>query len=135
MKIKASKRVSFNRSSPNRRGVTAVEFALVAPVAFLLIFFIFELARLMLFAGNVNTALLTGVRHATLDSATATEVEEIIRSELIRTGITVDPTINITPPDFTAFDSTVQIEIDIPLSTFVGVNLTTLNRDLTIDRE
>ena len=122
------------RKSSDRNGVTAVEFAMVAPVVFLLVFFIFEVARLMMFGGNVNTALLTGVRQATIADSTATEIDESIREELKRFGINeVDN--NIFPPNFTPSDTSVRIDVDVPIGTSVGFELSHYSRSITVDRE
>ena len=123
----------------SRRGVTTVEFAMVAPVLFLVVFLILELARLMLFSGNVNTALLVGVRKATIASSTSAEVDELIRSELRRFGID-EAQISLTPTELTPEDRTVSIDIDVPISANNGLVLSqigrqSVQRSIVSDRE
>ena len=123
----------------SRRGATAVEFAMVAPILFLVVFFVFELARLMLFSGNVNTALLIGLRKATIANSTSAEVDEIIRSELRRFGIT-EAQISLTPTELTPEDRTVRIDIDVPISANNGLVLSqigkqSVQRSIVSDRE
>ena len=123
----------------SRRGATTVEFAMVAPILFLVVFFIFELARLMLFSGNVNTAMLVGLRKATIASSTSAEVDELIRSELRRFGIT-EAQISLTPTELTPEDRTVRIDIDVPISANNGLVLSqigkqSVQRSIVSDRE
>ena len=111
-----------------------MEFALVTPVVFLFVFLIFEIARLVLFSGSVNTALLTGIRQATLPQATTTEVDTLIRDELQRYGIS-EATIGFTPAVLLPGDPTLQIDIEVPVSTSLGLNISSISRSVVIDRE
>lgn len=124
-----------------RKGATTVEFAIVAPVLFLLVFSIFELARLMMFSGNVNTALLTGVRQASLATSTATEVDDLIREELRRYGI-VEAQISFTPSDYSPSDNLVQIDIEVPVNStnglhmaYIALNESKVSKSISVDRE
>ena len=123
----------------NRRGVTAVEFAIVAPIVLLMIFSILELARLMMFAGNVNTALLVGAREATLAESTVEDVEELIRLELRRFGIR-QAEISFTPDEMTPTLAEVQIDIEVPINANNGlvvsqISNSTVSRSFSVNRE
>lgn len=134
--MKFTKRRNVFKRLANRDGVTAVEFAMVVPIVFLLVFVIFDLARLMLLSGNVNTALLTGVRHATLADSTSAEVDELIRSELRVLGVAGDDAqINITPPVFGPGVTEVQIDVEVPAGTSFGLQLSQVSKSITVDRE
>ena len=57
--------MQFNRGRGNELGASLVEFALVAPLLFLLLFGVIEFARLGLGFTTVWTAAREGARHAT----------------------------------------------------------------------
>ena len=126
----------------DRRGATAVEFAIVAPVLLGFIFLLIELSRMMLFSGNVNSATLIGLRSLTLSDANATDVETVIRSELRRYGITT-ATIAFDPANFDSSDQRVTLSVDVPANSENGLALTRLSyngsnvvrRSINVDRE
>lgn len=132
-------RKSCNRNQ--RNGVTAVEFAVVAPLIFLIVFSIFEISRLQLIDGQVTGAVLTGLRKATILDSTSIEVDSLIRSELSRCGV-VEATIAIAPADFSDRDSEISIAVAVPLNRangFVGSRLVASNsnvkKSITFRRE
>lgn len=125
------KKIVSESTGARRNGVTAVEFAMVAPIVFLFVFTIFELSRIMMLSGNVNTALLSGARHSTLDGSTPAEVEELIRSELRNFGIS-SAEINISPFEL---NTPVQIDVQVPVGTTFGVVFSDVNKSISIDRE
>ena len=132
----------IKRRLTDRRGATAVEFAIVAPVLLGFIFLIIELSRMMLFSGNVNSAMLIGLRNLTLSDSNAAEVELVIRTELRRYGITV-ATIEFDPADFDAGDQQVELSVAVPASKENGLGLARLSyggtnvvrRSINVDRE
>ena len=75
------------RNSSSRQGATAVEFALVAPILFLLIFACIEFARMMMTVAMIEQSAFEGARHVAVLGSTAAEGEAIIRSELAFLGI------------------------------------------------
>ena len=82
MNIKIRKR---NKSS--RQGATAVEFALVAPILFLLIFACIEFARIMMTISMIEQSAFEAARHVAVLGATADEGQELVRAELGILGI------------------------------------------------
>ena len=126
-----------------RRGATAVEFAIVAPVLLGFLFMIIELAMLMMFSGNVNTAMLLGLRSLTLSESDAAEVETVIRTELELRGIST-ATIEFDPANFDATDQQVDLLVDVPISRENGLGLTwllssggsrSIRRTIAVERE
>ena len=127
----------------DRRGATAVEFAIVAPVLLGFLFVIIELAMLMMFSGNVNTAMLLGLRSLTLSESNAAEVETVIRTELEMRGIST-ATIEFDPVDFDVADPQVDLLVDVPINAENGLGLTwllssggprSIRRTITVERE
>jgi Flp pilus assembly protein TadG len=68
--------VSANRFRRRRRGVAAVEFAMIAPVLFMLIFGIFELTRVTMVQQAITNAAREGCRVATLATTNSTELAD-----------------------------------------------------------
>ena len=126
----------------DRRGATAVEFAVVSPILLVFIFLIIELSRMMLFSGNVNTAMLIGLRSLTLSDSNADDVETEIRTELRRFGI-VAATVEFNPANFDAGDQQVDLSLEVPATRENGLGLSRLTyggsrsirRRITVDRE
>ena len=65
-----------------RRGVAAVEMALVLPLFLLLVFGIIEFGRAMMIASLVTNAAREGARMAVLDGSTNTDVTNGVRTFL-----------------------------------------------------
>jgi len=86
-----------------RRGATVVEFAVVAPVLFLLLFGLFEFARMLMVQQALTNAAREGCRKAVLATTTShQDVEARIRqclqpsisdsSDANKVSVTVSPT-------------------------------------------
>ncbi len=93
----------------DRRGVSAIEFALVAPVLILLLIGVTEVGRLIVQADAVDKALRSGAMFAArselpLDAATETAVEN-----LVKTG-TSDGTGALLVPGWADADASLLIE-------------------------
>ena len=71
----------------SRQGATAVEFALVAPILFLVIFACIEFARMMMTVSMIEQAAFQAARHVAVLGSTAAEGEAIAREELAFLGI------------------------------------------------
>ena len=128
-------------SRENRKGTTAVEFAVVAPVILLFVFSLIELSKLMLFEGKVTSATLVGLREATLVDATPSGVVRVVLNELAQSGIT-DVSIQITPQNFDSKVQTLGIRLDVPLSRANGFNIghlivgnSVVRKSIQFDRE
>lgn len=78
--------ISRNRKA--RRGAHTVEFAVVIPVFFLLIFGLVEISRGMMVRSLVTNAARSGCRTGTLPGMTNTDVTNSVDSVLSTGGIT-----------------------------------------------
>lgn len=105
------------RPSRARRGASAVEFAIVAPVFFLVVLGIVEFGRMVMVQQVITNAAREGARAAVLDSATtarvATRVNDYLAAASLR-GATV--TVTPDPPTSAKFDEPVTVQVRVPMS-------------------
>jgi Flp pilus assembly protein TadG len=80
----------------NRRAAAAVEFAIVAPVFFLLVFGMIEYGRMVMIQQVLTNASREGARAAVLDGATVATVQNTVNSYLASGSIT-GATITVAP--------------------------------------
>ena len=76
-----------SRRSAARRGVSAVEFAIVAPVLFLFVAGIFEFGRAMMVESLLANAAQRGARVGVLNGAQNSDVSTAVNSDLATGGI------------------------------------------------
>jgi len=103
----------------HRLGAAAVEFAIVAPVFFLLVFGMIEYGRLVMVQQVITNASREGARRAVLDGATTSEVETTVEDFLTSAGIDPDDvtiTCNPSPPSDAAFGEPVTVQITVPFT-------------------
>lgn len=115
----APKRATRSRK---RRGAAAVEFAVVAPVLFLMIFGLIEFGRMIMVQQALTNAAREGCRTATLvTTTTPNEAEEAARTYLQGVvgapATTPDVTVSISPNSFT------DIEPGDPITVSVAVDM------------
>lgn len=72
---------------PRRKGAAAVEFALVAPLFFLLILGIIEFARVFMVIQVLNNGAREGARKAILPGATQTLVDQTIENYMTNAAL------------------------------------------------
>jgi len=101
----------------NRRGAAAVEFAIIAPVFFLLVFGMIEFGRMIMVQQIITNASREGARIAVLDGATTSGVTTQVTNYLDGAGVrganvTVDPD----PPTDAGWGEPVTVEVTIPFS-------------------
>jgi Flp pilus assembly protein TadG len=86
------------RLAKNRRGVAAVEFAMIAPIMMLFTFGLVEMGRFMLVKEAATHATREGARIAVRPFATDDEIITRVNEELAIMSI-ADATITIDPPE------------------------------------
>jgi Flp pilus assembly protein TadG len=102
-----------------RRGAAVVEFAIVAPVFFLLIFGMIEYGRMVMVQQIITNASREGARRAVLDGATTAEVTTTVTTYLTSASVSgddLDITIDPDPPGNAAFGEPVTVTVSIPFS-------------------
>jgi hypothetical protein len=101
----------------NRRAASAVEFALIAPVFFLLILGMVEYGRMVMIQQVITNASREGARQAVLDGATTEGVQELV-ADYLELGqvasasavVTVSPN----PPTDAEFGDPITVTVAIP---------------------
>ncbi len=133
--------ISAARSAA-RRGVAAVEFAVVAPVLFLLVAGIIEFGRAMMVESILANAAQRSARVGVLNGAQTSDVSSTINSELATGGISGATTVVTPDPPskaYTGQDVTVAVSVKfsqvswLPLPWFL--KNTTLRSTATLQRE
>ena len=120
------------RRSNNRRGATAVEFAIIAPMILLFALALLEWGRFEMIRQATSSAAFNAARHGTLPGTTAVETQEVAEDVLriyFISGATVTTTYE---EDATNVHVSVPVaENSFLLTRFFGDVV--LERDFTLD--
>ena len=103
----------------NRRAAAAVEFAVVAPVFFLLVLGMIEYGRMVMVQQVITNASREGARRAVLDGATTAEVQTTVNDYLTSGSISsasATVTVSPNPPSNAEFGDPVTVTVSIPFS-------------------
>lgn len=87
----------MRRNSARRKGVAAVEFAVVAPLFFLVVLGIIEFGRALMVQQIITNASREGARRAIIENATTSEVKSLVNDYLSRTSVS-GSTVTVSPP-------------------------------------
>jgi Flp pilus assembly protein TadG len=97
-----------------RRAAVAVEFAIVAPLLFLLILGMVEFGRMLMVQQTMTNAAREGARKAVLPGMTDTQVQTAIDNYLSGAGVN-GHTRTITPStDGAAAGTTIKVTVSVP---------------------
>lgn len=101
----------------NRRGAAVVEFAVVAPVFFLLIFGMIEYGRMVMVQQVLTNASREGARVGILDGSSGSDVDTTVNGYLTSSSIsgatiTVDPS----DPSTAGAGDPVTVTVSVPFS-------------------
>jgi Flp pilus assembly protein TadG len=102
-----------------RKGVAAVEFAIVAPLFFLLVFGMIEFGRAIMVQQIITNASREGARLAVLDGSTGTEVKTAVVDYMHRAAITITAdrvTVTPTEPKDAGYGEPVTVSVGVPFS-------------------
>ena len=101
----------------NRRAAAAVEFAVVAPVFFLLVFGMIEYGRMVMVYQVLTNASREGARAAVLDGATTTSVTTAVNSYLSAAAVSgATVTVSPNPPSGAQYGDPVTVTVSVPFS-------------------
>lgn len=92
--------MSTRRRLPKRSGTAAVEFAVVAPLIFLLLFGMVEFGRMLMVQQILTNASREGARRAIIESSTVPEVTTVVTDYLEKNSVS-GATLDIGPTDLT----------------------------------
>lgn len=105
--------------SPGRphRGVAAVEFAVVAPLFFLLVLGMIEFGRMVMVQQVITNASREGARRAIVEGATTSEVVAVVESYLAGGGIR-SATVSVSPDpiDSAGYGDPVTVSVSVPFN-------------------
>ena len=108
----------MRRCAPTRRGVAAVEFAIVVPIFVLLVFGLIELGRSFMVQQILTNASREGARRAIIEGSTTTEVKNLVGDYLgatsVSSGYTVTVSPNITPA--LGLGDPITVSVSVPYS-------------------
>ena len=97
-----------------RRGATAVEFAMIAPIFVIVVLASFELARLNVMRHTADNAAYEAARHAMVPGGTAAEA--IAKANSVLNIVAArGAQINITPAVLTPDMDEITVTVEIPL--------------------
>ena len=98
-----------------RRGATAVEFALTAPILFLLFFGAYEFSRANMIRHTVDIAAYEGSRRGIIPGATANAVSDRVNEVLAPVGMT-GAIVDVTPDPIDRASRQVTVNVRVPLT-------------------
>lgn len=108
------RRPSTKSARRRRSGAVTVEFALVAPLAFLVTFAGVELARVNMVRNAVTIAALEGARTGSLPGKSASDAQTSANAALGCVGVR-SATVTVTPSTITNTTASVTVQVTVPL--------------------
>jgi hypothetical protein len=107
----------IGKTGLKRRGVAAVEFAIIAPIFFLFVIGIIEFGRGMMVQQTLTNASREGARQAIVEGAIATDVQTLVSTYLKNASIS-GATVSVTPTtlETVGFADPVVVSISVPYS-------------------
>lgn len=123
----------------HRRGVTASEFAIVAPLLFFFFFGAFEFCRVAMIRHTADNAVYEACRFGMIPGATTGETEAEARRVMGTLGVR-NVTVAVDPPQITRDTEQVTVRVEVPLdkNSFVPNQFVagrTIVRELSLRRE
>ena len=113
MQIRAPKTRCFLTAS-RRRGASLVEFAIVAPIFFMLVLGIFEFGRAMMVQSLLANASQQGARAGALVGAQTSDVTSAVNTYLSSAGITgAATTVTPSPPSGASPGQDIKVTVSI----------------------
>lgn len=104
-----------SRHALNRRGAAAVEFALTAPILFVLVLGAIEFSRANMLVHTTAIAATEAARASIIPGATAAECKTAGLAELQAVGIS-DVTFSMDPPEILDDTTQVTVNLSVPLN-------------------
>lgn len=111
------KQPSLRSTVAARRGASVVEFAIVAPLFFLIVLGMIEFGRMAMVQQVITNSAREGARIGVLDKATTAKVTNKVNDYLAAASIT-GATVNVSPnpPSSAGFGESVTVTVAIPFN-------------------
>lgn len=103
------------RQRGGRTGAVLVEFALAAPITFVMVFALIEFSRVAMLTNSAENAAYEGCRAAIIPGGTAAKAQTAA-SRLMSSVGAVNPTITVTPANITEATTEVTVEVSLSLN-------------------
>ncbi|MCA9238165.1 MAG: pilus assembly protein [Planctomycetales bacterium] len=126
--------------SSQRRGATAVEMALTAPILFMLVLGAIEFSRANMLVHTASIAATEAARKSIIPGATAAEIRSEGMSQLALIGVS-DATLTVTPAEILPSTEQVTVQLDVPVNMRNGYLLPrvflgrSVRKSVTLQRE
>ena len=104
-----------SRTRPSRTGAAAVEFAIVAPIFFVLLIGSLEFGRLNVIRHTADQAAYEAARHAMVPGATVDEARQHA-NRMLRIVGTRGAQIDVQPADLGPDVDEITVTVDVPLN-------------------
>jgi hypothetical protein len=124
----------------NRRGGMAIEFALTAPIFFLMIFASIEFARVHMIQCAVENSAFEGARRGIIPGATA-NICKSTTENLLDEARLADYTVTVDPQSITPLTNEISVTVDVPITGENGFGITsfmggrTMSKTIILPRE
>lgn len=115
----------------SRRGATAVEFALVAPLLFLLFFALIEMGRSVMVHQLLVNAAREGARSAAFNSASASDIVTQVQDSLAASSVP-GATATVTPNPIVP-GATVTVAVEVPYTSVSWLPFDGFLEGITLD--
>jgi Flp pilus assembly protein TadG len=111
------KRAASRASRSCRKGAAVVEFAVVAPVLFLLLLGMIECGRMIMVQQSLTTAVREGARTAVIEGNSSSVAKSAVESFLAGTGIT-GTNVTVTPSNTgsVAHGQPITVSVSVPFT-------------------
>jgi Flp pilus assembly protein TadG len=142
---KRTRSVSATETPPSRRtrrGAAVVEFAVIAPLFFMMVFGIIEFGRALMVQQILTNASREGARRAIVEGATASEVKELVSDYLSNASVSGSTT-QVSPQSLQAvgMGDKVTVTVSVPYASvawmpswFLGNNTLTASTTMRGER-
>jgi len=97
-----------------RRGVTLVEFSLVAPIVFAMFFAAIEFSRVNMLRHSIESAAYEGCRRAIVPGATAEDAIDGATT-ILYAASAINATVDVEPANITRATKSVKVSVSVPL--------------------
>lgn len=105
----------LSKSIRKRRGATAVEFAMVAPIFFMVIFASMEFASVHITQCAMENAAFEGARKGIVPGATSAACKSAAEGLMDGAGLH-EYTVTVTPTTITPLTDVVKVEVSVPMT-------------------
>ena len=128
------KRPRKSKNGKRNLGSVCVEFALVSPIFFLIIFASIEFARVHMIQSAAENACFEGARRGIVPGATAETCREQCE-EILRIAGVQDFTVEVTPNNIDANTELVTVHADIPITSRNSFGISAFFRGRALRKE